>query len=67
MEIRSRLSENILKLKLRGRLDSASAEDFYSYLKSKWEEGIRKFYFPAKNWNILNPKELRFSLGSRIF
>lgn len=45
MEIRSRLSENILKLKLKGRLDSASAEDFYSYLKSKWEEGIRKFLF----------------------
>ncbi|EQA72904.1 STAS domain-containing protein [Leptospira noguchii] len=48
MEIRSRLSENILKLKLRGRLDSASAEDFYSYLKSKWEEGIRKFLFSCE-------------------
>ncbi|TGL80313.1 STAS domain-containing protein [Leptospira yasudae] len=48
MEIRSRLSGNILKLKLRGRLDSASAEDFYSYLKSKWEEGIRKFLFSCE-------------------
>ncbi|EMJ90396.1 STAS domain protein [Leptospira kirschneri str. JB] len=48
MEIRSRLSENILKLKLKGRLDSASAEDFYSYLKSKWEEGIRKFLFSCE-------------------
>ncbi|WP_061249504.1 STAS domain-containing protein [Leptospira alstonii] len=48
MEIRSKLSENILRLKLRGRLDSASAEDFYSYLKSKWEEGIRKFLFSCE-------------------
>lgn len=48
MEIRSRLSGNILKLKLRGRLDSASAEDFYSYLKSKWEEGVRKFLFSCE-------------------
>ncbi|PJZ29810.1 STAS domain-containing protein [Leptospira kmetyi] len=48
MEIRSRLSGNILKLKLKGRLDSASAEDFYSYLKSKWEEGIRKFLFSCE-------------------
>ncbi|EMY76167.1 STAS domain protein [Leptospira weilii serovar Ranarum str. ICFT] len=48
MEIRSRLSENILRLKLKGRLDSESAEDFYSYLKSKWEEGIRKFLFSCE-------------------
>ncbi|EMG08396.1 hypothetical protein LEP1GSC151_0612 [Leptospira interrogans serovar Grippotyphosa str. LT2186] len=68
MEIRSRLSENILKLKLRGRLDSASAEDFYSYLKSKWEEGIRKFLFSCEELEYIEfPKELRFSLGSRNF
>ncbi|WP_078124796.1 STAS domain-containing protein [Leptospira alexanderi] len=48
MEIRSRLSGDILKLKLRGHLDSVSAEDFYSYLKSKWEEGIRKFLFSCE-------------------
>ncbi|AXR65103.1 STAS domain-containing protein [Leptospira mayottensis] len=48
MEIRSRLSGEILKLKLRGHLDSVSAEDFYSYLKSKWEEGIRKFLFSCE-------------------
>ncbi|AVV51258.1 STAS domain-containing protein [Leptospira santarosai] len=48
MEIRSRLSGDILKLKLRGRLDSVSAEDFYSYLKSKWGEGIRKFLFSCE-------------------
>ncbi|MBM9502042.1 STAS domain-containing protein [Leptospira sp. 201903071] len=48
MEIRSRLSGNILKLKLKGKLDVSSAEDFYSYLKSKWEEGIRKFLFSCE-------------------
>ncbi|PJZ58231.1 STAS domain-containing protein [Leptospira barantonii] len=48
MEIRSRLSGNIFKLKLKGRLDSASAEDFYSYLKSKWDEGVRKFLFSCE-------------------
>ncbi|AOP33771.1 anti-anti-sigma factor [Leptospira tipperaryensis] len=48
MEIRSRLSGNILKLKLKGRLDASSAEDFYSYLKTKWEEGIRKFLFSCE-------------------
>ncbi|MBM9578561.1 STAS domain-containing protein [Leptospira sp. 201903070] len=48
MEIRSRLSGNILKLKLKGKLDASSAEDFYSYLKSKWEEGIRKFLFSCE-------------------
>lgn len=53
MEIRSRLTGNILKLKLKGRLDSASAEDFYSYLKSKWEEGIRKFLFSCEELEYL--------------
>ncbi|PJZ55268.1 STAS domain-containing protein [Leptospira adleri] len=48
MEIRSRLSGNILKLKLKGKLDASSAEDFYSYLKAKWEEGIRKFLFSCE-------------------
>ncbi len=48
MEIRSRLSGNILKLKLKGKLDASSAEDFYSYLKSKWEEGTRKFLFSCE-------------------
>ncbi|TGK33184.1 anti-sigma factor antagonist [Leptospira gomenensis] len=53
MEIRSRLTGNILKLKLKGRLDSGSAEDFYSYLKSKWEEGVRKFLFSCEELEYL--------------
>ncbi|XDD51606.1 STAS domain-containing protein [Leptospira sp. WS92.C1] len=53
MEIRSRLSGNILKLKLKGRLDASSAEDFYSFLKLKWEEGIRKFLFSCEELEYL--------------